>query len=468
MGGGDSEVTAATTDLLLECAWFEPRRTRRTRMALGLNTDASYRFERGVDREATAARLARAAELLVAVAGGRIEGLLDVHPDAGKSRTILLRDARITQVLGVAVPRAEVERVLTAIGCVVGPRDDRCVVQVPAWRPDLEREIDLVEEVARLVGYDRFPDEMRPYRPGTVPDAASERLADRIRALLTGLGLHEAGTLPLGPQVDPAQPAVRNPLSQEEAFLRHDLLSGLVRRVEHNWRQRTREVRLFEIGHVFAVTGGVVEEVGGRRYVLPREEARVAGVVTGARRPAHWSEPHPPDCDLFDARGLLEAVAALAAPGATVEPAGDGWVVRAGDQVLGRAATLAADRPAWAAHLVGFELQLPQAPAAPPVRYRPVAVWPAIERDVALVLQPGTTAAEVGRVLRKEAGPLCEQLVIFDEYRGRPLAEGERSVAWRLVFRAVDRTLREEEADQALARAVHAVEEACGVRRREA
>jgi phenylalanyl-tRNA synthetase beta chain len=301
-----------------------------------------------------------------------------------------------------------------------------------------------------------------------VPDAPSERLADRLREVLTGLGLHEAATMPLGPHVDPSQPVVRNPLSQEEAFLRHDLLSGLVRRVEHNWRHRSRDVRLFEIGRVFGREGGRVEEAGGQRYQLPREETRVAGVVTGARRPAHWSEPQPPACDLFDARQLLEAVAALAAPSARLVAADGGWELRQGDRVLGRAATLAADRPAWAAPLVGFELQLPDAPPPAQVRYRPVPAWPAIERDVALVLPAGTLAADVERVLRTEAGPLCEAVGVFDEYRGRPLAEGERSVAWRLVFRAAERTLREEEADQALARAVRAVEQACGVRRREA
>ena len=469
MGGQGSEVTQGTADILLECAYFDPRGTRRMRTALGMNTDASYRFERGVDHEATAARLVRAAELIVAVAGGRIEAAVDVYPAAIAPRTIFLRDARVAQVLGVEVSRGEIERVLTAIGCVVSPKEDRCAVQVPSWRPDLEREIDLVEEVARIIGYDRFPDEIRPYRPGTVPDAPAELLGDRLRRLLTGLGLHEAVTLPLGPKVSDEQPAVLNPLSQEEAYLRHDLLTGLVRRVEHNWRLMTREVRLFEIGHVFSTTTPRREQANGREYLLPREENRVAAVLTGARRPPHWSEPAPPDADLFDIRGVLEAVVAVAAPGSALEAGSGGWAVRhAGGEVIGQARELAADRPAWASAVVGLELRLPDdAPAVRP-RYVPVPAWPSVERDVALVLGPSVSAADVEQTLRQTAGKLLESLRVFDEYRGKPLQDGERSVAWRLTFRADGRTLREEEAAQAVAKALKQVEERHGVRRREA
>jgi len=496
MGGAESEVTAGTTDVLLECAYFDPPRTRRTRRALGLSTEASYRFERGVDPEATATRLARAAQLIVAVAGGRIDACVDVYPAPLARRTVFLRDAKLTQVLGVAVDRADVERTLTAIGCVVGPRGERSAVQVPAWRPDLTREIDLVEEVARLVGYDRFPDELRAFRPNTVPDAGEERLADRLRTLLTGLGLHEASTLPLGPRVDERQPAVLNPLSQEEAYLRHDLLTGLDRRVEHNWRQMARDVRLFEIGRVFDASRPRVEKTPEREVWLPHEETRVAAVITGARRPPHWSEPRPPDADVFDARAILEAIIAVVAPGAHVEPDGSqsatpsvvagqsgpltphrpdpgwdihGWVVRGGrGTIIGRAGGRTLDPPAWAAAAFGIELMLPATLEERIPRAMPVPAWPAVERDVALVLPPRTSAQDVEGTVRSAAGDLLERLWVFDEYRGQPLAPGERSVAWRLVFRAPDRTLRDAEADTATEKAVNAVRERHGVRRREA
>jgi phenylalanyl-tRNA synthetase beta chain len=229
----------------------------------------------------------------------------------------------------------------------------------------------------------------------------------------------------------------------------------------------TRDVRLFEIGRAFQKVGGRTEEADGRSYVLPQESDRVAGVITGARRPAHWSEPHPPDTDLFDARAMLESVVALARPGAVIAPQGDGWVVTAEGAVVGRAAELDADRPAWAGALFGFELE-PAASAAQALTVRPLPAWPAIERDVALLLPDGVTAGEVEATLRRGAGPLCERLRVFDEYRGQGLPAGTRSVAWRLVFRAVDRTLREDEADKALDKALRTVEHAHGIRRREA
>jgi phenylalanyl-tRNA synthetase beta chain len=459
MGGAASEVSAGTTDVLLECAYFEPRRLRATRRALGMSTEASYRYERGLDPEALPASLERAIELLLLVAGGRVDGVpTDVYPAPLAPRSVTLRDERLARVLGVAVPRADAERALTAIGCVVLPREGRLTVQVPTYRPDLEREIDLVEEVARLVGYDRFPEEMRPYRPSTVPDEPTEQVAARVRTVLTGLGLHEAVTLPLVPRQDESSVALLNPLSQDEGFLRAALLPGLVRRVEHNWRLSERDVRLFEVGRTFAPGAGP----------LPVEEIRVAGVVTGARRPPHWSEPAPPDVDVFDAKALLEAAVAVACPGAVLTADGERLLASLPQGTrAGWAGALDADRPAWAGRLFGFEVLL-RAEGVPALQVRPVPKEPATSRDVALVLPEGLAAAEVESVLRTSAGPLLESVGVFDEYRGAPLAGGSRSVAWRLVFRAPDRTLREAEVDTALGRALTEVEKRCGVRRREA
>jgi len=459
MGSAASEVSAATTDVLLECAYFEPLRVRATRRALGMSTEASYRFERGVDPEALPANLERAVALLLAVAGGRVDGTpVDCCPAPIAPRTVVLRDARLAHLLGTAVPRAEAERALTALGCVVLPREGRLTVQVPSWRPDLEREVDLIEEVARVVGYDRFPEELRPFRPSAVPDDLSEQVAATVRAVLTGWGLHEAVTVPLGPRTDERSVAVLNPLSREEGFLRAALLPGLVRRVEHNWRLSERDVRLFEVGRTFAPGAGA----------LPIEEIHVAGVVTGGRRPRDWSEPAPPDVDVFDAKALLEATAAVVCRGAEVVPDGDRLLARLPHgTVVGWAGALEADRPAWAGALVGFEI-LMRPEAAPLPSLRPLPREPAVGRDVALVLPEGLSAAEVEAALRSAAGPLLEGLWVFDEYRGAPLPAGRRSVAWHLVFRASGRTLREAEVDAAFARAVAEVEERCGVRRREA
>src|SRR5256886_5633889 len=196
--------------------------------------------------------LRRAIELIVAVAGGEVRApALDLWPEPQQERTIFLRPERVSRLLGVTIERPEVERLLTAVGFFVAPKDGRLAVQVPGWRPDVTGEVDLIEEVARLKGYDTFPDELRAYRPGTVPDAPDERARARVRELLVRAGLLEARTLPLGPPDGPDSITILNPLSAEEAHLRRRLLPGLVRRVEHNCANHTRDVRLFEDGTVF-------------------------------------------------------------------------------------------------------------------------------------------------------------------------------------------------------------------------
>ena len=263
MGSAESEVTDATTDLVLECAYFQPTRIRRTRRALGLSSESSYRFERGIDMLGMPDALRRAIELIVAVAGGTVrEAPLDLWPEPQQPRSVFLRPERVERVLGVALPRAELERLLSSVGFVVAPKDDRLAVQVPGWRPDVTREVDLLEEIARLWGYDAFPDELRPYRSGTVPTRPSERVLARLRRQLARAGLLEARTAPLVP-AEAGSDAVplQNPLSAAEAFLRTQLLPGLVRRVEHNWTVRERDIRLFEVGTVFRTRlGGAPEE----------------------------------------------------------------------------------------------------------------------------------------------------------------------------------------------------------------
>src|SRR5881396_1803914 len=286
MGSAESEVTEHTTDIVLEAAYFQPTRVRRTRRALGLSSESSYRFERGIDMLGMPEALGRAVDLIRAVAGGEMrEPPVDLWPEPLKPRSVFLREARVSHLLGVAVPRKEIERLLSAVGFVAAPKEDRLAVQIPGWRPDVTREVDLIEEVARLRGYDSFPDELRPYRPGTVPDAPAELTLGRIREQLARAGLLEARTLPLGPADSPDAIRVQNPLSEDEAYLRTQILPGLIRRVEFNWSQGLRDIRLFEVGTVFKPGNGK-RETGN----VPQEELRLAIVLTGARHPPHWGD----------------------------------------------------------------------------------------------------------------------------------------------------------------------------------
>ena len=355
MGGGESEVNLETTDVLIECAYFDPKSVRRTRQTLKMSTEASYRFERGTDIEAMPDVLRRAVQLIRAVAGGEErQAPLDVYPRPATPRTVVVRPERVTHVLGVSMPREEIEQSLVRLGFPVAPKGDRLHVQVPGWRPDVTREIDLVEEVARFRGYDSFPVELRPFRPSIVPDDPAEPARGRLRRAFTAFGLHEARSLSLTGVAGSGAWHVLNPLSADEATLRPDLLTGLVRSVERNWAARERDVRLFEIGSVFLASDAP----------RPREVERIAAVVTGARVPPHWSDGGKTRAyDEWDIEWMFQEAVRLAGPAGAIVPVTDGWELRNGSTRLGWAGRLEADAPAWAAPLFGFEVDLAMRPA---------------------------------------------------------------------------------------------------------
>ncbi len=460
MGGASTEVGPETRDVLLEAAFWDPPRVRRTRRALGMSTEASYRFERTIDRWGGGDAMRRCIELVLAIGGGELVGApLDLWPDPSHPPRIFLRPARVAQVLGVDLPWNAIEQYLVAIGAtaVSKPDDGRIAVDVPGWRPDLVREIDLIEEIARLHGYDSFPSDLRPFRLGALPESRAEDAEAEVRTGLAAQGLFEVSRLPLGPSEGDGSVKLLNPLSADDAWLRQRLLPGLVRLVEANWANHVEDVRLFEIGTAFAAAGA------GRR---PREERRVAGVLTGRREPAHWTGGGETRFDLWDLKGRFEAAVALAIPGGVVQVERNAWVARdAEGRIVGEAGPLVADAPPWAAPLFGFELVLDPSPRRPP-QFKPLPGTPASERVLALLLPEGVSAAQVEGVLRQSGGALLEQVAVESDYRGGELPPGVRSVAFRLTFRAVDRTLRDAEVDQTEARLLAALDQQLGVHRR--
>ncbi len=483
MGGRDTEVDETTTDIFIEVATFDAARTRRTRRLAGLSTDASYRFERGVDVTLPPRALERVAALVVALAGGLVTAApVDLYAGDPAHHTLLLRTERLARVLGAALPPEQSAGYLKAIGCAVNIDDDGAALHVvpPAWRKDLVAEIDLVEEVARLHGYDALPDEIRPYRPGTSIDAPYWTLAARLRDVLSGAGLLEARPIPF---VSGGEGYVRllNPLAENEAHLRRSVLETLARRAEHNLAHMSGNVRLYEVGSAFAPGTDV----------LPDESVRVALLVMGDREPAHFTNAKPPRYDAWDAKGLAELVAAAVAPGADVElePAdGEGavlWHVRIGGAHRGDVSRVELDAPVWAATAFGVEIDLgpmSNGDVAPPgehahgapiaaasrvaSRYQPLPTTPASEFDLALLLPAGVTAAAVERVIRDAAGELLERLLAFDLYEGPGIEPGYRSVAWRLTLRHPERTLRDKEIDGRRARILSALQTELNVRHR--
>jgi phenylalanyl-tRNA synthetase beta chain len=494
IGGGDSEVTDDTTDVFLEVAYFDPAGVRRARRALGISTDASYRFERGVDGELQPLALARAVEMLTTIAGARVDGApVDIQSAPIERHRIALRPSRVSRLLGVSVRAAEIERLLLRVGYEVEARgEDTLAVVVPSWRPDVTAEVDLLEEVARLRGYDSFPADLRAFRPGTVPDSPVEVISRRVRAHLVAVGLLETRPMPFVRGAEEGFARVANPLAENEAYLRRELLDTLGRRVEYNFTQMQRDVRLFEIGSVFFPSSDA----------LPREELHVAAIVTGGRRPPHWTEGRPPDYDEWDAKGLASELATVAFPHATVDlraagkagqDAGVLWTVLVDGAERGAVSRLALDAPVWAAGAFGVELSLmgiesrpvaargqrarreARAPvgtvarvpgAAKAVRYSALPSTPASDFDLALLVPNDLPASRVEEVIRRSTGELLERLTLFDEYRGEGVPAGVRSLAWRLTFRHPERTLRDKEIAGRRQKLLRTLEGELGVRQR--
>jgi phenylalanyl-tRNA synthetase beta chain len=460
MGGAETEVRDTTTDLALEAAWFEPARVRRARRALGLSTEASYRFERGVDRWNATEAMRRCIEIILLTAGGTVDGTpVDLHPLVANPPRIFLRLARVRQVLGLDLGQHEVERCLVAIGATVvaKPDDARVAVDVPGWRPDLTTEIDLVEEVARMHGYDRVPTELRPFRVGTLPDAPAVAVKDRIRQGLVAEGLAEVVSLPFTAADGDSSVPLLNPLADTGASLRRRLLPTLVRHAERNWNNHVRDVRLFEVGTVFE------RGPSGKR---PVEQLRLGLVVTGAREPGHWASDAVPDVDVWDLKGLASVAGALAHPGATWHVEGDHFMARLKDgRTVGWAGRLDADTPPWGGALFGVEIDVTDG-ERPSVRVVPLPTTPAVERDLSLVLPDGVASSAVAAVIRQAAGGLLEAVRVTAEFRGAALGEGRRSVTFRLTFRAPDRTLRDADVDTIETGVLGALERELGLSRR--
>ena len=507
MGGADSEVTGATTDVLIESAAFDPARIRRASKALGLQTDASYRFERGVDPTRQPWAAARAAALLAELAGGTVvPGLVDEVARPYEPRTVTVRPSRVARVLGTGVPEGEIVRLLSAIG--FGVESDRgsaldafaeaamreegvaaalaeatgagLTVTVPPYRPDVEREIDVVEEVARLWGYDRLPTPASTPVP-LVPagDTPSARLLDRVRQRLAALGFRETATNSLVPTATAerfadaawtgiAAPPVEtlNPISQEMAALRPSLLTGLVTVASYNQARGAGALRLFEAGHVMRRSADAGETVPGYH-----EHTSLALAMSGAAERPSWDRDARPT-DVYDLKGVvLDVLADLGIDGVqeTPRPAPDGLTAYALDLhaggtrigALGRLADALGDAADLQAELFVAELDWDAvarlATRDQPPAYRPVSRSPTVERDLALVVPQAQPAGPLLDAIRQSGGPLLQDVRVFDLYRGDGIPEGTKSLAFTLRFGA-ERTLRDAEVDGRVRRVVQALE----------
>ena len=458
MGGEHTEVTERTTRVLLESATFNPVSIRRTALALRAQSEASRRFAWGLPADLAMIASRRATKLLVEVCGGEAAaGTIDVYPRKEKVVRIEVTRRRLSQVLGVDLPTSKVREALTALGFSarwVPP--DRYVVRVPYWRRDVRIPDDVAEEVARVVGYDQIPTE--PIM-GAIPPRIEQPvrdLRDRVQDLLTAAGMQEIMTYPLTsvatmlkvtPEdwlADHPPVAVANPLNAGEERLRVSLRAAVLQAAATNARIEDGVVALFETARVFLPEDGR----------QPIEQERVTGVITG-RRPDRWGRPSDESVDFFDAKALTQAlfdglgipveyVAAEAyglLPGRTAELRAGGVRVGVMGQVHPQtAAAFDLDRDAYLFDVCLDDLL----PLLPGVRaYRPVPRFPAVEEDLAVVVDRDTTAAQVQAILAGH--PLVASATPFDEYTGPPVPEGKKSLAFSLRYQAPDRTLSDGE-----------------------
>lgn len=480
MGGQNSEIHERTVDVLIESAWFQPANIRRTSKALGLRTDASYRFERGVDPGLTDWASRRCAQLLLETAGGRLAaGVVDAFPAPPPPHQITLRHRKVNELLGTALPPEEIEYHLGQLGLkVVGrkpaPVEGAAAVErepvtfrIPSWRPDLKREADLIEEVCRLHGVDKIA--ATPPRGGMGAneyDAVHDQLAE-VRRLLTGLGLDEAQgqTLISGAVIEgAAEVSVRlaNPLSADMDTLRPSLLPGLLDALRHNLNHKNGDVALFEVGRVFA-----------RGEKAPREQRRLALALTGLRHPPFWSgAERQAKFDLFDLKGILEefleqfglrgvtyvrreAPSAFWIESATVSLGGRVALGEMGQLSPVRARQYDLRDTVWLA-----ELDLEQLLARRNVArsLKPLPQYPSVRRDAALILPESVTHDAVLAVVKQARAPHLERVELFDVFRGSPVPAGRKSVAYAFTYRAPDRTLTDAEVNGTQAQVVRRLE----------
>jgi len=455
MGGAETGIDARTRNLLIECAYFTPRGIRRTSKRLKLSSESSYRFERGVDPNHGPAVLAAASSLTLELAGGvAAPGVIDAYPAPITRPRIHLRPARYERVIGARVEPAEMRRILTGLGAEVGGDDERLAVDVPTARPDIEREIDLVEEVARVVGFGGIEPAL-PRIQCTIPDRDEFEAERRAKQVLAALGLDEAISYSFVPEttlaamgLDRRLVRIANPLNTERATMRTTLLAGLLENLRRAVTRFVPSFSQFEVGRTFHDEGGE----------LPRETLRAAALLSGPRQ--GWVGEKPAPLDLYDAKGLAGAFV-LELTGASPEfaPVADLAYLhprRALEVLLdgARVGVVGEIHPQVLAQgklprgAVGFELAVADLWRA---RRRPraqaIPEYPPMVRDVALMVDEQLDAAPIGEELRRACGPLAVDVRLFDVYRGKGVEPGKKSLAFSVVYRAAERTLTDEEVD---------------------
>jgi phenylalanyl-tRNA synthetase beta chain len=475
MGGLETEVTEGTTTVLLETATFNSGHTSRTSRNLGLISESSMRYERGVDDNPIEDISAAAAQLLAEVSGGVVvPGIIDVWKEKTEPINLEFRIPRFQAMMGYEIPRDFIVDTLSRLGCEVSGDGEVLAVVAPTFRPDLEREIDLYEEVLRLYGMDRIPATLPGGRERVGVRSESARIVSKINDTLRACGMNETMTYSFA---DPEELTklrmstegmgipveLLNPLNAEQSVMRQSIIPGLLRSVAYNQSRGVHNVQLYETGIVF---------FGAEGKKKPKEKERLAGVLAGSMKDTSWNQPACP-FDFFDGKGVVENLAReLALPklrfkaieAGHLQPGRAAEVFSAGTSLgwIGEIHPLAVEAFDAQAPIVAFELDLQAlVKCARPARdYVDVPLFPAVTMDVAFVVDEEVPNEKLMQCMNSAGGKLLDSVALFDVYRDeKRLGAGKKSMAYALEYRASDRTLTTEEVDKQHARLIKKV---CG------
>ena len=474
MGGEESEISSQTKDVLIESAYFAPQSVRQTARQLGMDTEASRRFERGADPGGALRAQQRCVELICELAGGvATEDAIDVHPQPFSERVVGLRPERVPGLTSLSVETNEIVRILTGLGFErAGESEDRMNFRVPSWRVDVEQEEDLVEEVARHTGYEKIREELPPsnasgeYQP-------SEMQQRSLRRALNAFGFDEAinfsfiqlenrfDLIPWLAGREEHQPQLANPIIEDAAWMRSTLLPGLLTSLRHNLNHGIRDIRLFEIGRIFSGLGD---------QELPQERLALALIATGGALEENRAQPER-ELDFFDLKGAVEAavdwmnLSPLTFAQANVRHLRPGQTARIqladGTDIgsMGRLAEYVAASYKFRQPVYVLELDLSALLSGPAkaIQYSPLPRYPSVTRDISLLVNRNVLLDEIFAAVNNQHVADCRSVKLVGTFEGGNIQSSKRSVTLRLEYRSDERTLRDEEVEEYHSRVTAAV-----------
>lgn len=473
MGGFETEITDTTTTVVLESADFYGPCIRRTARACGLSSEASGRFERGVDSETTIKALDRAAQLLQEMGACTVcEGIVDVYPNPKQANYVIFTPEQINNHLGTNIAKDVMLNIITSVGFdVTKDENDEITVKVPSWRNDVTCMADISEEIARLHGFDKIKSTLPNGVSMQGTQSAKQTFIDKVKASLSSQGLYETISFALTneetfnklniPQDSPLRKAVpiMNPLSDEYPLVRTTLLSSIFDNLARNLARKNDDVALFEVGSVFFPKALPVTE-------LPDEVVKIAGAITGRRNAQGWNQTNDM-VDFYDAKGIIEELLAnLRVTRYTVE-AGTHYAMHPGKTALfkkGRdviaivgevhPAVLSAYGITKPVYIFELDATTVMKYMAKDLKYKALPKYPATSRDLAMLVDVDVNAADIEKAMTKAAGQNLTQITLFDVYTGKQVEKGKKSLAFSLTFQSNDKTLTDAEIDPAIEKIV--------------